>query len=136
VERQRVGQPCWPPRSAAPAQARDSGDEDDIPPGPPVDRIEVAAGKLHVDRSVLDEIKQLLDDKGQVVLYGAPGTGKTYLVVELATAIADGEEDRLSVVQFHPATTYEDFFEGLRPAVTTAVLAGESRQVRADPLPA
>ena len=115
-----MGQPCWPPRSAAPAQARDSGDEDDIPPGPPVDRIEVAAGKLHVDRSVLDEIKQLLDDKGQVVLYGAPGTGKTYLVVELATAIADGEEDRLSVVQFHPATTYEDFFEGLRPAVTTA----------------
>ena len=24
------------------------------------------------------------------------------------------------MVQFHPATTYEDFFEGLRPAVTTA----------------
>ena len=64
-----------------------SGDEDDIPPGPPVDRIEVAAGKLHVDRSVLDEIKQLLDDKGQIVLYGAPGTGKTYLAVELATLV-------------------------------------------------
>ncbi len=97
-----------------------SGNEDDIPPGPPVDHIEVAAGKLHVDRSVLDEIKQLLDDKGQVVLYGPPGTGKTYLAVELATALTDGDEDRTSVVQFHPATTYEDFFEGLRPTVTTA----------------
>ena len=96
------------------------GDEDDIPPGPPVDHIEVAAGKLHVDRSVLDEIKQLLDDKGQVVLYGPPGTGKTYLAVELATAIVDGDQDRVSIVQFHPATTYEDFFEGLRPSVTAA----------------
>ena len=84
------------------------------------DHIEVAAGKLHVDRSVLDEIKQLLDDKGQVVLHGPPGTGKTYLAVGLAAALADGEEGRVSVVQFHPATTYEDFFEGLRPTVTTA----------------
>ena len=35
-------------------------------------------------------------------------------------ALADGDEDRVSVVQFHPATTYEDFFEGLRPSVTAA----------------
>jgi 5-methylcytosine-specific restriction enzyme B len=55
-----------------------------------------------------------------VVLYGPPGTGKTYLAVRLAAALADGDEDRVSVVQFHPATTYEDFFEGLRPAVTSA----------------
>ena len=26
----------------------------------------------------------------------------------------------MAVVQFHPATTYEDFFEGLRPQVTAA----------------
>jgi MoxR-like ATPase len=109
----RLGLPPRPEHEA-------SEDEDDIPPGPPVDHIQVAAGKLHVDRSVLDEIKQLLDEKGQVVLYGPPGTGKTYLAVELATAIAEGEEDRVSVVQFHPATTYEDFFEGLRPKVTPA----------------
>ena len=85
-----------------------------------IDHIAVAARRLHVDRAVLDEIKELLDDKGQVVLYGPPGTGKTYLAVELATAIADGDEDRVSVVQFHPATSYEDFFEGLRPSVTDA----------------
>jgi MoxR-like ATPase len=110
----RLGLPAQPEPDGA-------GDEDaDLPPGPPVDHIEAAAKKLNVDRSVLDEIKELLDDKGQVVLYGPPGTGKTYLAVELATAIADGDQDRVSVVQFHPATTYEDFFEGLRPSVTTA----------------
>jgi 5-methylcytosine-specific restriction protein B len=98
----------------------ETGDGEDVPPGPPVDHIEIAAKKLHVDRSVLDEIRELLDDKGQVVLYGPPGTGKTYLAVELAMAIADGDEDRVSIVQFHPATTYEDFFEGLRPSVTGA----------------
>ena len=54
-----------------------------------------------------------------MVLYG-PGTGKTHLAVRLAAALADGDEDRVTVVQFHPATTYEDFFEGLRPAVTPA----------------
>ena len=95
-------------------------DEDDIPPGPLVDHIAAAARELNVDRSSLDEIKELLDDKRQVVLYGPPGTGKTYLAVRLAAALADGDEDRVSVVQFHPATTYEDFFEGLRPAVTAA----------------
>jgi 5-methylcytosine-specific restriction protein B len=85
-----------------------------------IDHIAVAGKKLHVDRAVLDEIKELLDDKGQVVLYGPPGTGKTYLALELARAIADGDEDRVFVVQFHPATSYEDFFEGLRPKVTDA----------------
>ena len=87
-------------------------------PAPLVDHIAVAAGKLHVDRAVLDEIVELLEDKGQVVLYGPPGTGKTYLAVRLAKAITEDDNDRISVVQFHPATSYEDFFEGLRPKVT------------------
>jgi MoxR-like ATPase len=94
-------------------------EEDESPP-PSIDYIAEAARKLHIDRDVLDEIKELLDDKGQVVLYGPPGTGKTHLAVELALALAEGDMDRMAIVQFHPATTYEDFFEGLRPRVTDA----------------
>ena len=121
VERQRLE---GVRRQASACRTRHDADDEDEggldPRRSLIDHIAAAAKKLHVDRAVLDEIKELLDDKGQVVLYGPPGTGKTYLAVELAMALADGDEERVSVVQFHPATTYEDFFEGLRPSVTDA----------------
>ena len=82
---------------------------------PSKDFVAVAAKDLHVSRGFLDTIVTLLEDKGQVVFYGPPGTGKTYLAKRLARAIVEEEPDRMTVVQFHPATTYEDFFEGLRP---------------------
>jgi 5-methylcytosine-specific restriction protein B len=102
------------------AAAAGSQDDDSDPDEQIIDYIALAAKDLHVDRAVLDEIVVLLEDKGQVVLYGPPGTGKTYLAVRLAKAISRGEASRISVVQFHPATSYEDFFEGLRPKLTAA----------------
>lgn len=88
--------------------------------GHPDDLIANAAAELHVDRSVLDGIVELLEDKRQVVLYGPPGTGKTYLAKKLADALGELDPSRSTVVQFHPAMSYEDFVEGLRPDVTTA----------------
>ena len=78
------------------------------------DRLDVAAKDLLVERSFLDDIVELLRDKGQVILYGPPGTGKTYLAQKLSEALAPDPEDR-RLVQFHPSTSYEDFFEGYRP---------------------
>ena len=78
------------------------------------ERIESAAEELLCDVKHLQEIVDLLEDKGQVILYGPPGTGKTYLAQELAEALAPEEQAR-SLVQFHPAYSYEDFFEGYRP---------------------
>lgn len=79
------------------------------------DRLADIAERLYFsDASFLVEIVRLLDDRGQVILYGPPGTGKTLVAQELAAAIAP-DPDRRRIVQFHPATTYEDFFEGYRP---------------------
>ena len=80
----------------------------------PPDPIGVAARELLVERAFLDDIVGLLEDKGQVILYGPPGTGKTYLAKRLAEALAPDSEFR-ALVQFHPSTSYEDFFEGYRP---------------------
>ncbi|MEU4836855.1 McrB family protein [Nocardia testacea] len=71
------------------------------------------AARLHVPRAWLQECIELLRDRPQLIFYGPPGTGKTYLAQKLAEHIAP--DGNVTVVQFHPAYSYEDFFEGYRP---------------------
>jgi len=107
------------PDTPASGAGDDENDPDSVDPVS-VDYIAEAAKALHVERDFLDKIVDLLDDKGQVIFYGPPGTGKTYLALRLAEAIAKGDRSCVSIVQVHPATSYEDFIEGLRPALTDA----------------
>ena len=72
--------------------------------------------ELMLTPGFLDEVSSLLREKGQVIFYGPPGTGKTYVAQRLAEAIA-GNQSREVIVQFHPSSSYEDFFEGYRPQV-------------------
>lgn len=57
----------------------------------------------------INDIKNILEFKKQIILQGAPGTGKTYTAKKVAEAM-DGEYE---IVQFHPSYTYEDFVRGI-----------------------
>lgn len=89
-------------------------DELGVEPEDEIDHIGNLADEVYIDRQVLDEMVELLEDKGQIIFYGPPGTGKTYLARKLARALAIDSSQRM-LVQFHPSTSYEDFFEGFRP---------------------
>lgn len=78
------------------------------------DPVPALAEALHFEEDWLRDAVEQLDDKRQLIFYGPPGTGKTYLAQELAKALAPGDEQR-RLIQFHPSTSYEDFFEGFRP---------------------
>jgi len=65
-----------------------------------------------------DELHDLLLERQQIVLYGPPGTGKTHVARHLGRwliGLADPPPERLTVIQFHPAYSYEEFIEGIRP---------------------
>jgi 5-methylcytosine-specific restriction protein B len=77
------------------------------------DATDELAGQLLVDRAWLQEQIELLRDRRQLIFYGPPSTGKTYLAQAIAAHLTDS--DAIKLVQFHPAYSYEDFFEGFRP---------------------
>lgn len=69
----------------------------------------------------------LLLQKKQIILQGAPGTGKTFTAKDIAEKLINNEisadkneqakklakTDQYKLIQFHPAYTYEDFVRGI-----------------------
>ena len=82
------------------------------------------------NRNNMNKIVKFLEANHNLILTGAPGTGKTYLAKQIAAQIILGKEyneitalddeknrmeERCGFVQFHPSYDYTDFVEGLRP---------------------
>lgn len=66
---------------------------------------------MQENKDYVNSFVSLLKSNHNLILTGAPGTGKTYLAKEIAKSM--GAEYKL--VQFHPSYDYTDFVEGLRP---------------------
>lgn len=64
--------------------------------------------------TLVKKYADLLKNTKNLILTGAPGTGKTYLAKQIAKELGC-KDDNIGFVQFHPSYDYTDFVEGLRP---------------------
>lgn len=109
---------------------------------PEIEKLSKLFDKEETNMAELNGWVAKLETAKQIILTGAPGTGKTYLARQIARSMVLNEEEkklpeeeqeilverRTKFVQFHPSYDYTDFVEGLRPFQNADGQVGFKRQ--------
>lgn len=70
--------------------------------------------ELHTAK--IAKISDILKVNKNIILHGAPGTGKTWMARnDIAEKLGITDEKRKCFIQFHPSFDYTDFIEGIKP---------------------
>lgn len=76
-----------------------------------------------LEPEILKQWEKVVARKKQAIFYGSPGTGKTFIAEKFAHYLISGGDGFMELVQFHPAYSYEDFIQGIRPQTEDGVLS-------------
>ena len=73
--------------------------------------------EVYIDEEDYYTLVNLLKNKKNLIVQGAPGVGKTFLAKRLAYSIMGVKDvERVMMIQFHQSYSYEDFIMGYRPS--------------------
>lgn len=75
--------------------------------------------EVYLSEDSYHKLVNILRNKMNIILQGAPGVGKTYLAKRLAYSMMGVKDiERVMMIQFHQSYSYEDFIMGFRPSAT------------------
>lgn len=108
-----ISDPFWADRYGVDGLA--SGQTEEPAPSAPYTEADFL-DEVFLTSADFGDLQGLLKNKKNVILQGAPGTGKTFAAKRIAYAVMGLKDDsRIEVVQFHQNTSYDEFIIGYKP---------------------
>jgi len=111
------------PEVDVPPYVREQDEESDVDSDGDDDQTTIAdlAAATYMEEEFFTKLDKYLEDKQQLIFFGPPGTGKTFVALQYAEYRTQ-DKSKVRTVQFHPSYGYEDFMEGLRPVTQNGQL--------------